>query len=104
MDNAKYPCRGCIPWYMRDARFEPGTVADVGDVRLTIGRTERKKNNKWRLYMGIRTRKKNGVDDDLKRDVCVAEFRGDLTLGEVQEKVSDYFLDFISGIVYDLRG
>ena len=103
MAKVEYPCRGCIPWYMRDSRFDPGTVADVGDVRLTIGRTERKKNNKWRLYMEIRVHKKNGIADDLRRGVCVAEFQGDLTLGEVQEKVSDYFLDFASGIVFELR-
>lgn len=84
-----------IPWYLKDPRFAPGTVADVGDVRLTLGRTHRERNNKWRLYLEVRTRKKHGVADDLKRGVCVAQFDGNLSLDQVQEKAAEYFVGFV---------
>lgn len=103
VDGLWQPCCGCIPWYMLDRRFEPGTVADVGDVRLTLGRTDRKKNNRWRLYLEIRIRKEYGVGDDLKRAVCVAEFDGALSLAQAQQQASDYFVDSISRTVFALR-
>lgn len=90
-----------IFWYMHDPRFEAGTVADIGDIRITIKYTDRKRNNKWRLYMGVRTRKINGVADDLKRDVCVAEFSGSLSLEQVQKRTNDYLEYFLKGILED---
>ena len=91
-----------IPWYMTDTRFKAGTVADVGDIRITIKKTDRKRNNKWRLYMGVRTRKINGVADDLKRDVCVAEFKGSLLLEQVQKCADNYLEYFLKSILGDL--
>ena len=88
-----------IPWYMTDPRFKAGTVADIGLIRLTLEKTDRMKNNKWRLYLGVRTRKEHGIKDDLKRDVAVAEFNGKLTLNEAQEKATEYLADFLVGII-----
>lgn len=88
-----------IPWYMTDARFKAGTVADIGNIRLTLDKTDRMKNNKWRLYMEIRTRKEHGIKDALKRGVAVAEFDGKLTLNEAQKKATEYLTDFLVGII-----
>ena len=84
---------------MNDPRFEEGTVADFGNVRLTLGKTDREKNNKWRLYMEIRIKKEDGIKDDLKRGVAVAEYNAELTLEEVHEKVANYFIKFVAGIL-----
>lgn len=91
-----------IPWYMKDIRFTLGTVADVGDVRIEIRKTDRKTNNKWRVYLSNRTNKKNGVKDDLKREICVAQYSGLLTLEEVQEKTEKYLEDFAFGILAEM--
>lgn len=89
-----------IPWYMTDIRFPSGTVADVGNIRLTLKKTDRIKNNKWRLYMEVRIRKEHGIKDDLKREVAVAEFDGNISLSEAQEKTNEYLADFIGSILY----
>lgn len=89
-----------IPWYMKDPRFTAGTVADVGNIRLTLKKTDRMKNNKWRLYMEVRIRKEHGIKDDLKREVAVAEFDGNISLSEAQEKANEYLADFIGSILY----
>ena len=86
---------------MKDVRFTPGTVADIGNIRLTLKKTDRIKNNKWRLLMEVRTRKEHGVTDDLKRGVAVAEFNGKLTLSEAQAKANEYFVEFLAGIIDD---
>lgn len=91
-----------IPWYMHDPRFTPGHVADVGNIRLILRQTERSTNNKWRLYMEIRTCKEHGVPDDLKRGVVVAEYSGKLTLDEVHKAVDSYYLDFVEGLIYHI--
>lgn len=88
-----------IPWYVNDPRFKAGTVADVGNIRLELKKTERAQNNKWRLYLHVRIRKEHGIKDDLKREVAVAEFDGNLTLEQVQEKADEYLNDFIMSIV-----
>lgn len=88
-----------IYWYMSDPRFEPGTVADIGNIRLYLRVTDRAKNNKWRLYLSIRTRKKDGVCDDLKQNICVAQWDRSLSLREVQHKAEIYFHDFIEALV-----
>ena len=90
-----------IPWYMTDTRFEAGTVADIGNIRLRLEKTDRMKNNKWRLYMFVRIRKEHGIKDDLKRAVAVAEFSGKITLSEAQEKATEYLTDFLAGIIDD---
>lgn len=77
----------------------PGAVADVGDLRLSLRRTNREKANKWRLYMEIRTHKEYGVEEELKRGVCVAEFEGSLTQEEAINKANQYLLMFIGGLV-----
>lgn len=92
-----------IYWYMDDPRFEPGTVADVGNIRLHIRVTDRAKNNKWRLYLSIRTRKKDGVCDDLKQNICVAQWDRCLSLREVQHKVEIYFSGFITDLIAETR-
>lgn len=92
-----------IYWYMEDPRFEPGTVADIGNIRLYIRVTERQKNNKWRLYMAIRTRKENGVKDNLKREVLVAEWDRSYSLREVQGKTERYLRKFITDLVAETR-
>ncbi len=88
-----------IPWYQKDVRFKPGTVADIGNIRLYLRKTNREKNNKWRLYISIRTCKEDGVEDSLKREVAVAEFRGNLDLKEAQEKANKYLENFLFGIL-----
>ena len=90
-----------IPWYMKDERYTAGTVADIGNIRLRLEKTDRMKNNKWRLYMFIRTRKEHGIKDDLKRAVAVAEFDGKITLNEAQEKATEYLIDFLAGMIED---
>lgn len=92
-----------IYWYMHDARFEPGRVADIGNIRLYIRMTERAKNNKWRLYMSIRTRKIHGVSDDLKRDVLVAQWDRSLSLKEVQYRAEKYLNGFIEDLIAETR-
>lgn len=92
-------CKMKIYWYMSDHRFDPGTVADIGNIRLHIRATERKRDNRWKLYMSIRTRKRDGVKDDLKREVCVAEFERSLSLKEVQRKTEAYLQNFIEALV-----
>lgn len=84
-----------IHWYMDDERFEPGTVADVGNIRLCIRKTRRQQNNKWRLYVAVRTRKQDGVSEDLKREVCVAQWDGRLTQNEAKDRATRYFCKFI---------
>ncbi len=88
-----------IPWYMDDPRFEPGTVADVGNVRITIRKTKRKTNNKWRIYMAVRTLKQHGVPNGLKRDVTVAQFSSEFTLGQAQLIAEAYLADFLGSIL-----
>lgn len=90
-----------IPWYMTDPRFEVGTVADIGNIRLKLEKTDRMKNNKWRLYMLVRIRKEHGIKDDLKRGVAVAEFDGKISLSEAQEKTTEYLTDFLASIIED---
>lgn len=92
-----------IPWYMTDPRFKPGTVADVGNIRLTLDKTKRTKNNKWRLYVEVRILKKHGIKDDLKRGIAVAEFDGNITLSEAQEKATEYLTDFLESILSELN-
>lgn len=91
-----------IKWYQTDPRFTPGTVADIGDIRLYLRMTDRAKNNKWRLYMSIRTRPRNGVEHLLKREVCVAQWDATLTLAEVQYKATAYLCDFLAGIIKEI--
>ena len=88
-----------IYWYMEDPRFEPGTVADIGNIRLYIRVTDRAKNNKWKLYLSIRTRKKDGVRDNLKYAVCVAQWDRRLSLKEVQHRAEIYLHGFIEDLV-----
>ena len=98
-DNAKERLFS-IPWYMNDARFAQGTVADIGFIRLTLQKTDREKNNKWKLYMEIRVFEEHGVSrSTLKRGVTVAEFDGELTLSDVQDKAEEYFNEFLIGII-----
>lgn len=92
-----------ISWYETDPRFNPGTVADIGDIRLFLRMTDLQKNNKWRLYMGIRVRSSNGRPDDLKREVCVAQWSGDLTLKESQHNAEKYLEKFLYGIITEVR-
>lgn len=91
-----------IPWCENHPCYEPGTMADIGMIRLELRRTERKKNNKWSVYMCIRTCSRYGVEDSLKRGVCVARFPGTLSLKEVQEYtrqyLSEFFLYFLAGL------
>ncbi len=91
-----------IPWYMKDARFKAGTVADVGDVRIKITKTDRVKSNKWRVCLSNRTHKEDGVGNSLKREVCVAQYSDSLTLEEVQEKATEYLRDFVFGILEEM--
>lgn len=90
-----------IPWYMDDPRFEPGTVADVGNVRIYLRKTDRKSNNKWRIYIAVRTRKGHGVPDSLKREVAVAQFSDAFTLEEAQHLAEAYLADFLGPILAD---
>ncbi len=90
-----------IPWYTHDSRFTPGTVADIGNIRIKLERTDRAKNNKYRLYMMIRTRKEDGIKDDLKRGVAVAQFSGKMTLQEVQEETKAYLISFLGSVIND---
>lgn len=92
-----------IKWYKTDPRFAPGTTADIGDIRLMIRKTDRKANNKWCLYMAIRTRNSNGTTDDLKREVCVARWSGNLSLGEARRLAEEYLLRFIGGMIRDVE-
>lgn len=87
---------------MTDLIFEAGTVADIGNIRLKLEKTDRTKNNKWRLYMFVRIQKEHGIKDDLKRAVAVAEFNGKITLSEAQEKATEYLTDFLVGIIDDV--
>lgn len=80
-----------IPWYMKDKRFAPGTVADVGNsLRLKLYNPE-SKPNEWRLYMAIRTQKDNGVEDNLLRGLKVAVFKKCQTLQEAQALADSWF-------------
>jgi hypothetical protein len=88
-----------IYWYMDDPRFEAGTVADIGNIRLYIQVTDRARNNKWKLYVSIRTRKKDGIRDDLKQKVCVAQWDRSLSLKEVQHKAESYLRGFIEDLI-----
>lgn len=88
-----------IPWYMKDLRFTPGTVADIGNIRLVLKRRNQQNNNNWRLYMHIRTKEAGGVREALKKEVAVAEYDGKLSLSEAQEAVRQYFQEFVEGIV-----
>lgn len=92
-----------IYWYMHDPRFEAGTVADIGNIRLYLRVTDRARNNKWKLYLSIRTRKKDNIPDDLKREVCVAQWDRSLSLKEVQHKAEIYLSDFITALVAETR-
>ena len=94
-----------ILWYYHDERFEPGTVAEIGEAfRLELVKTKRKNTtNYWRLYLSVRTHNKHGVKDDLKRGVCVAQFNGSLTLDEVHEEVYKYMDFFLTEQIANLE-
>ncbi|MFD1736142.1 hypothetical protein ACFSCX_06145 [Bacillus salitolerans] len=80
-----------IPWYMSDSRFKPGTVADVGySLRLILSNPE-SNPNEWRLHMAIRTRKIDGVKDNLPRPVKVAVFKKCQSLKEAQYRAESWF-------------
>lgn len=92
-----------IPWYTKDTRFEPGTVADVGDLRVRIRKTERKSGNQWRIYTEWRTHEKDGVKEELKREICVAAYSGKLSLEEIQQKATEYVKNFVFGILLEME-
>lgn len=94
-----------ILWYYHDERFEPGTVAEIGEAfRLELVKTNRKNTtNYWRLYLSVRTHNKHGVKDGLKRGVCVAQFNGSLTLDEVHEEVYKYMDFFLTEQITNLE-
>ena len=87
-----------INWYMTDPRFEPGTVADVGYVRVYI----RKRGNKWRLYVAIRTKELYGVYSVLKREVCVGQWPSSFSLEEIQRFACGYLCDLSMLILGDI--
>lgn len=91
-----------IPWCENHPYYEPGTMADIGMIRLELKRTNREKNNKWCVYMCIRTYSRYGAEDDLKRGVCVARFPGKLSLKEVQEYTRQYLSEFFLYFLVDL--
>lgn len=88
-----------IPWYMKDTRFDPGTVADVGNsLRLKLSNPEFKPNE-WRLYMAVRTWKDNGVNrDNLLRGLKVAVFKNCQTLQEAQTRAEIWFSSWRSDL------
>lgn len=92
-----------IPWSYTDKRFDSGTVADIGhSFRLELRRTKKETNNKWRLYLSVRVTEENGVRNDLKRGVVVAEYKGTLSLEEAQEEARKYIERFVLDIVGNL--
>lgn len=90
-----------IYWYMQDNRFSPGTVADHDCIRLTLNQVkkDREVTNNWRLYLSIRTYKADGVKDDLKRAVKVAEFKKCSNLEDAQIQAEKWFNQFKIGII-----
>lgn len=93
-----------IPWCKNHPYYEPGTMADIGMIRLELERTNRAKNNKWCLYLCIRTTQRWGVTDDLKRGVCVARFPAKLSLEEAQKCARSYLAEWIWDLASDLDG
>ncbi|KZL88508.1 hypothetical protein [Clostridium magnum] len=95
-----------IYWYQKDERFEPGTVADQGDIRLKLSQPERYVQgegrkvvcNTWKLYLSIRTYKENGVREDLKRAVVVAVFKECNSLEEAQNRAEKWLKAFIKSM------
>ena len=92
-----------IPWCKNHPCYEAGTMADIGMIRLELKRTKRKTNNKWCLYMLIRTTERWGADDDLKRGVCVARFPAKWSLEEAQEGTRLYLAEYIMYLACDLE-
>lgn len=92
-----------IPWCKNHSCYEPGTMVDIGMIRLELKRTKREKNNKWRVYMCIRTHSRYGVEDGLKRGVCVASFPGKFSLKEAQEYTRLYLSEFFLYAAVSLR-
>lgn len=96
-----------IPWYTQDSRFEPGTVADIGDsIRLILRQIEKHTpqgwitSNEYRLYLSIRTHKEDGATDDLKRGVKVAVFKKCKSLQDAQDRADVWFAGWRGGL-YD---
>lgn len=88
-----------IPWYMNDPRFAPGTVADVGlSLRLSLSQPKSKDGSEWRLYMAIRTWKKDGVADTLKTKCLVAVFKKCQSLEEAQRRSEKWFSNWRRGL------
>lgn len=81
----------------------PGSHADIGDFRLSSKQTKRTSTNKWQLYLEIRTHIESGLNDDLKRRCCVAEFPGALTLDQVEQEACSCLLGFLSDVVAALE-
>lgn len=75
--------------------------ADVGDIRLSLKQTHRETNNKWRLYLSIRTHKANGVAEDLKHGICVAEYGCKLSQEQAIQKAEEYVAAFVVSIISD---
>ena len=86
-----------IYWYLSDPRFEPGTVADQGRIRIILSQGEGRdaKLGIWKLKVAIRTYKEDGFEDGLKRPVKVAEFKGCYSLKEAQHKAEEWLENFI---------
>lgn len=91
-----------IYWYENDKRFEPGTVADHEYMRFILRQVEvkKKKVDKWRLYISIRTHKDDGVEDDLKRELKVAEFKNCESLKAAQNCAEEWLNKFKRGIIF----
>lgn len=99
-----------IRWYMEDTRFKPGTVADQGDIRLTLRQPQKRVKDSgnykyvtitdvWRLYVAVRFYKENGANKDgLGKDVKVAEFKNCSSLQDAQRKVEKWLLNFVGGL------
>jgi len=89
-----------IYWLQNDKRFKPGTVSDLKNIRLELKQIKRNgaEINTWRLYLSIRTYKEDGIKNDLKRKVAVAEFKKCKSLKEAQYRAEKYYKNFINGL------
>lgn len=100
-----------IPWYENELYFEPGTVADVGSLRLILAEQRKgfsgdyKPLNRWRLYVSMIVSKEDNpaqpVDWVLKGECLVAEFRKCRTLQEAQKRAGLWLEVFILNIMID---
>lgn len=86
-----------IYWYEKDARFEPGTISDIGNsIRLTLSMHG---PHTYYLYLQVRINKEDGFPDALRCAVKVARFKDCGGLKDAQERAEKWLEKFVKSII-----